>query len=311
MADNGAAASFSFDASLAAWAVPAREWLRRHDKHWDGLASGAVVFQRSSSGDRVLLVQRASHDSMPDRWEVPGGAVDDQDASVLHGAARELREEAGLAATRFRHLVTRGPADPPGCDVFTNRSGTRMFCRFVFAVDVAGGDDSSSSSSSSLDGPGPAVTLDPNEHQAYVWAAEDDVAAQRIGERPMPITPRQHARRHPRGLPAPAGRAARGGQALMLVLPAPAARSRPSYGVQPGTSGMRTTWGRTLSPLHRNEHAHRMVRGRTGAYTGYLPAEHMSISCGPARRLPHERDHGCPRPGPHTISSYERDITAL
>ncbi len=85
----------------------------------------------------MLLIQRAAHDSMPNRWEVPGGAVDDDDPSILHGAARELWEEAGLKAVRFTHIVTteKRAGEVPGF-IFTNRHGTRFFCRFTFAVEV-------------------------------------------------------------------------------------------------------------------------------------------------------------------------------
>jgi 8-oxo-dGTP pyrophosphatase MutT (NUDIX family) len=29
---------------------------------------------------------------MPNKWELPGGAVDDDDPTILHAAARELAE---------------------------------------------------------------------------------------------------------------------------------------------------------------------------------------------------------------------------
>ncbi len=164
-----AISNFAIDPSVTAWNVPAREWLTRNNKDWDGLASGSVVFNRAG---QVLLIQRASHDSMPNRWEIPGGAVDADDPTVLYGAARELWEEAGLVATRARHVVSEGPDRPPG-HVFTNRTGKKFFCRFVFAVDVESCDE---------------VRLDPNEHQDYAWVSEEEVRAQRIGDRDIPIT---------------------------------------------------------------------------------------------------------------------------
>ncbi|KAH8890488.1 hypothetical protein GQ53DRAFT_747516 [Thozetella sp. PMI_491] len=161
---------FTFDPSLSEWNIPAQQWLTTHDKHWDGLATASLVFDAEG---RVLLLQRASHDSMPNLWETPGGAVDNEDASVLHGAARELQEEAGLVANRFTHIVTKAAAGETPGFVFTNRTGTRFFFRITFAADV---DDCS------------VVTLDPNEHQAFVWATEQEVSDEKIGDRAIPIT---------------------------------------------------------------------------------------------------------------------------
>ncbi|UNI16400.1 hypothetical protein JDV02_002835 [Purpureocillium takamizusanense] len=46
---------------------------------------------------QTLLIRRAASDSYPLKWEIPGGSVSaSRDASVLHAAARELREETGL-----------------------------------------------------------------------------------------------------------------------------------------------------------------------------------------------------------------------
>lgn len=183
--------AYSVDASLESWDVPPREWLRRHDPRgrFDGLAVSAFVFD---AADRVLLVQRAAHDSMPNRWEMPGGAADQEDGpggSLLRAAARELWEESGLVAERFTHLVpgsesggdrtggrTSSPGDTTansagassnstnGGTVFTNRTGTRVFCRFAFHAVVRST---------------APVVLDPDEHQDYVWATEEEVRQQR------------------------------------------------------------------------------------------------------------------------------------
>ncbi|KAM4061237.1 NUDIX domain-containing protein [Hirsutella rhossiliensis] len=173
-----AASGFDFDTRLAEWDVPAKTWLasneaklRQRRLKLDGLATGAVVFNPEG---KVLVIQRASHDTMPDRWEIPGGAVDQDDPTILHGAARELWEEAGLVATHFRQLATEDE-DGPGGDlaVFSNRDGTRWFCRFAFHVDVASCQD---------------IRLDPAEHQAFTWASEEEIREQRVGSRDMPIT---------------------------------------------------------------------------------------------------------------------------
>ncbi|KAK0724155.1 NUDIX hydrolase domain-like protein [Lasiosphaeris hirsuta] len=168
--------TFTIDPSLAEWAVPSAVWLSTNQARLtalghklSGLASGVVVFDAAG---RVLVMQRASTDSMPDRWEVPGGGVDATDASVVAGAARELWEEAGLVATRFRGLVTEGPGGRE-LQVFPNRNRTRWYCRFAFVADVESCD---------------AVALDPNEHQAYAWATEGEIREERVGGRETPIT---------------------------------------------------------------------------------------------------------------------------
>ncbi|KAK0648022.1 NUDIX hydrolase domain-like protein [Cercophora newfieldiana] len=171
--------AFKSDASVTPWAVTLQRWLQERDPEskLDGIATGAAVF---NADNKVLLVQRASHDSMPNLWEVPGGAVDPEDETILHGAARELWEEAGLVLTRINRFIPEGGQDN-GFDIrfedvgyrFTNRTGTRKFCRFAFDAEVESCDK---------------VNLDPNEHQDYAWASEEEVRAEKIGDRAIPLT---------------------------------------------------------------------------------------------------------------------------
>jgi 8-oxo-dGTP pyrophosphatase MutT (NUDIX family) len=140
---------------------------------YDGLATAAVVFDPAtldseSADPKLLVIQRAAHDSMPLRWEVPGGACDWEDASVLHGLARELWEEAGLVATNVRRTI-----DPPM--VFFTRSQRRII-KFSFLVDVEGGTE---------------VKLDPNEHVAFRWITEQEFRERRCGETTLTFTTRE------------------------------------------------------------------------------------------------------------------------
>ncbi|CAK7218207.1 hypothetical protein SBRCBS47491_003431 [Sporothrix bragantina] len=189
---------YTIDPSLESFNVSPNEWLAQNKLDFQGMAVANVVFDDQ---DRVLLVQRAAHDSMPNRWEVTGGAADQEDGeeeissaevngvddesdtrprqsrgTVLSGAARELWEEAGLIAKRFTHLIPQPEeapvkgateAPPPAFSdhqgfIYTNRTGTVRYLRFSFHVEVQSIDN---------------VVLDPNEHQAYVWATEDEVRA--------------------------------------------------------------------------------------------------------------------------------------
>ncbi|KAI1486874.1 NUDIX hydrolase domain-like protein [Biscogniauxia mediterranea] len=119
-----------------------------------GIAVGACVFNPDG---KVLLVQRAPTDSLPLLWEVPGGGCDFEDETVLHSVARELWEESGLRAQRI--------GDELGVlDLFRTRRGLRVR-KFTFLVEVDGYD----------------VRLDPSEHQAFLWASEEDVRAKRCG----------------------------------------------------------------------------------------------------------------------------------
>ena len=83
---------------------------------------------------------------MPLLWEVPGGACDFEDESLLHAVARELCEESGLRARRVEALVLvdgpgSGSASGPGSgggsgsglgDVFFTRRGKRSEFFFLF-----------------------------------------------------------------------------------------------------------------------------------------------------------------------------------
>ncbi|KAI0974173.1 NUDIX hydrolase domain-like protein [Xylaria arbuscula] len=171
----------------------ARHFAQGNSRHGNPnfLATGAIVFERPlhsvrtsalKTPPRVLLVQRAPHDSMPLLWETPGGGCDDDDTTILHSCARELKEEAGLDATSVGPLVRcpaasaeiatedgRGKeefefAEAIGCHSFFTRRGKLVF-KFYFMLEVKQ----------------PAnVLLDPNEHVAYLWATEDEVRNKRM-----------------------------------------------------------------------------------------------------------------------------------
>ncbi|KAL7935771.1 NUDIX domain-containing protein [Trichoderma chlorosporum] len=165
---GGPIADFAFDESLIEWTVPKSDWLQIHGKSFNGVATSAYIFDAQG---RVLLVQRAAHDSMPNLWETPGGAVDAGDDSILAGCAREVREEAGLVARRMKRLITEGPGREKW-SAFTNRNGTMVFCGFAFEVEVEEGE----------------VVLDEEEHQAFVWAEEEDVRRGDVEGRMIPLT---------------------------------------------------------------------------------------------------------------------------
>jgi len=167
---------FVVQPSLTAFQVPYKTYLSTVPKDIftstltpTYIAVGALVFDPKS---RILLLQRASTDSMPSLWETPGGACDEEDETILHSVARELEEEAGLIATSVGPLVDDGY-------VFLTISGN-VVCKYSFLVGIADGLDQDLAL-----GGGQRwvkVRLDPNEHQNHVWATEEEVELGRTGD---------------------------------------------------------------------------------------------------------------------------------
>ncbi|KAL1880022.1 hypothetical protein Daus18300_001385 [Diaporthe australafricana] len=171
-------ANFTFAPSLSAYNVLIHDYLSKLNEtatpKLEGLATGAVIFSThhhhpAGQPDRVLLIQRASHDSMPNRWEIPGGAVD-ADETVLGGLAREVWEESALVVRRVTATVWAGEGEEGGEGdagagaVFRTTRG-RFVYKLTFVAEV---EDSA------------AVALDPDEHQDFLWATEEECRAGRV-----------------------------------------------------------------------------------------------------------------------------------
>jgi 8-oxo-dGTP pyrophosphatase MutT (NUDIX family) len=162
-------ADFTVDPSLSGYDVLIHDYLSKLNEiatfKLEGLATGAIIFSThhpADQPDRILLIQRAAHDSMPNRWEIPGGAVDDNE-TVVSGLAREVWEESGLEVKRITACVGSGEGLRAGV-VFSTTRG-RLIFKLTFVAEVK---DSS------------AVKLDPNEHQDYVWATEEECRARLV-----------------------------------------------------------------------------------------------------------------------------------
>lgn len=176
--------SFTFDSSVAAWNHPVATYNQLNNKFWNGLVASAFVFHPVTN--RFLLIQRAAHDSGALHWEAPGGAVDAEDPTILHGAARELFEEAGLKAKHIKRTVSEGPdaktLGDSGGFAFTTRRGL-VCCGWSFEVEV------------DLEEIEKGVTLDPNEHEDYVWASEEEIRSGKCGEKKIPLVSAVQLRR--------------------------------------------------------------------------------------------------------------------
>lgn len=178
--------SFDTDPSISRFLVPSQTWLsdlgntnHAGTVHNDAsstpygyIAVGALTFDRTG---RILLIQRASSDSIPNLWEIPGGACDDEDPTILHAVARELFEEAGLKATKIGLQVGLGQ----GYTFLT--STKKVVCKFSFLAEVEIGGE--------VDEKGwLKVKLDPEEHQNYVWATREECKAEKVGDLKIPFT---------------------------------------------------------------------------------------------------------------------------
>lgn len=166
---------FTLDPSLKEFTVSLKSYLASHPEY-DAIGTGCLVFHTppppSGTPPHLLVQKRAAHDSMPGRWEIPGGGCDYEDESILHGAVRELWEESGLVAARVKARVG-------GEHVFFSRRGMRI-SKVNFMVEVEGG---------AGEGP-PEVRLDANEHEDYSWVTEEEARAGRKGEVEMMFTTR-------------------------------------------------------------------------------------------------------------------------
>jgi 8-oxo-dGTP pyrophosphatase MutT (NUDIX family) len=163
---------FAVHGAAAPFSVNSQTYLLNHpDSKFKYMATGAVVFDDPESKDRrILLLQRSANDSWPSRWEIPGGACDDDDESILHGVARELWEESGLVAAKV------GPVVGGRVQLFVSRSGKEIG-KFVFFVIVK-----------SAEGGTLEVKLNPDEHQRFVWANEAEVRSKKAGDIDLEFT---------------------------------------------------------------------------------------------------------------------------
>lgn len=147
---------FTFDDAVKPFAISLHTFLRQNPEYTH-VATGAFVFH----DNRLLIVKRAASETfLPNLWETPGGGVDAEDETILHGLVRELQEEAGLVATRV--VCTVGNKD-------ILQSGDENWIKLSFIVEV---------DNLTMDkGMPPIVILNPEEHSAFYWISEAELSS--------------------------------------------------------------------------------------------------------------------------------------
>jgi 8-oxo-dGTP pyrophosphatase MutT (NUDIX family) len=158
------AAKFSTHPSLGGFNVSVKAY-RLLNPGFDAIAVGALIFRAAPLKEdalELLLIQRSDSEFFPAKWEIPGGACDLEDETILHGLAREVWEETGLELACIGRQVGLGGAPKPVSSLngaaFVTPGGIRVM-KYSFIVDV---------------GNAQRIVLNPNEHQRYLWVAGDD-----------------------------------------------------------------------------------------------------------------------------------------
>ncbi|KAF2787402.1 hypothetical protein K505DRAFT_329721 [Melanomma pulvis-pyrius CBS 109.77] len=95
--------------------------------------------------------------------EVPGGKVDEPDVTLLHAAARELKEETGLTAKKVVRKVT----EMEWTEFGGKRGRKTDWLKHIFEIEVEGLED---------------LALAETEHQSFLWATEEEVLQDKVGE---------------------------------------------------------------------------------------------------------------------------------
>ncbi|KHJ34213.1 putative nudix domain protein [Erysiphe necator] len=140
-----------FPSSLDKFRKTVEEYLLENhiNGQYAGICTGAFTLDNMG---RILVVQRADTDSWPGRWEIPGGACEANNESVLDGMVREMWEETGMVVTSVVGVLNdQGKS-------FTTRSRKR-FLKFEFKVEIELPNK---------------IKLNPAEHKAFMWITEEE-----------------------------------------------------------------------------------------------------------------------------------------
>ena len=73
-------------------------YLQANGKPYDKVVIGALIIKPDAKGSpEILMLKRAAHETIyPNVFEIPGGKVEDSDATILDAVKREVLEETGM-----------------------------------------------------------------------------------------------------------------------------------------------------------------------------------------------------------------------
>lgn len=170
--DSESTFSIPYDPSLKSFASPPSTFLEPRP-HIKRILASTVLFHPlppPSSPPLTLLLRRHPSDWNPLKWETPGGSVDGSDQSMISAATRELREEAGLMATKAVCCIAVKDKNVEGYKVedegrvwtFPEPGTDWSWAKITFLMEVDGGN-------------GAEVKLQDEEHVDYRWVTEEEV----------------------------------------------------------------------------------------------------------------------------------------
>jgi 8-oxo-dGTP pyrophosphatase MutT (NUDIX family) len=110
-------------------------------------AVGSIAIIALKPQPCILLLLRAEDDpAFPGTWDIPSGGLDPRDPSIIHGAARETLEEAGLPEFKISDLAIFLP--------FKHFEKDEMFASWTFLA---------------LFDEKPEIKVNEKEHSIYMW----------------------------------------------------------------------------------------------------------------------------------------------
>jgi len=173
-------------------AIPLSKFLDQNQKY-GSLVIGALIFSpahlSSPAGPRLLLVQRATTErAFANLWEIPGGAAEPSDPTILHSVAREVFEETGLRLMRFVRQIGDGeefrvsPKEKPrrclklSFEIHVEEIGNPLLAGLQQPASLGLEHSHEHPAKPVLDSlKNLSLVLDPNEHQALQWVTEEEV----------------------------------------------------------------------------------------------------------------------------------------
>ncbi|KAI9752791.1 MAG: hypothetical protein M1835_001065 [Candelina submexicana] len=149
-------------------------------------AFSSPTISTPSAEPHLLLVQRSANDSLPNRWEIPGGSCDSTDPTLFQSLAREVFEETGLHVTRIVRKI--GPNIRFQTGNPRAKRPLKSWVKLSFEVEVE--EVMRADNIVVLDSI--PVVLDPKEHQSHMWVSLMNVLSARKGMRNIALTSKEN-----------------------------------------------------------------------------------------------------------------------